>query len=104
MTEKEHELRIQMELAEEEINVLRRKMNEIERENETLSNEVRNLNRRLNADDKKSGQQEQKEEDDTRPHEERIAAMARGIDLKWQQIEEEDEVSVRQIPLNLKYF
>ena len=49
VTEREHELRLQMELAEQELKVLRRKMDELQTLNETLIKELKRLEKQLHS-------------------------------------------------------
>ena len=48
-SEREHELRLQMELAEQELKVLRRKMDELQTLNETLIKELKRLEKQLHS-------------------------------------------------------
>ena len=91
ISDEEHELRLQLELAEEEIHVLRRKMDETDAENASMKKEVRRLQLKLAGKDSKEIREEELE--DTRSYDERITAMAQDIDdLKWRLIQKDQEV------------
>ena len=89
VTEREHDLRLQLELAEQENIVLRRKMSEKEQENENLFAEVKFLQKKL--------VQQQPADDSFVPpslyFEDKVKALYREVDdLKWQLVDKEKEM------------
>ncbi len=90
VTEREHELRLQMELAEQEVKVLHRKLDEMEDENTTLIKQVHVLLSKVEGKLDSKGDKDRA--DDDRPYEERIQSMADDIEnLKWKLIKKDTE-------------
>ena len=92
VTEREHELKLQMELAEQELKVLHRKMEEMDNENETLFVELKMCRAQL----MEKGGVASENHEDKRTYDERIKDMAGDIDkLKWRLIEQDQEATGR---------
>ena len=90
VSEREHELRLQMELAEQELKVLRRKMDEMEEENTSLHKQILSTQAQSAA---KSASREVLSED--RPYEEQLQEMAGDIDKLKQKLIEKDQQARR---------
>lgn len=86
-SEREEGMKLQMELAEQEVKVLRRKLEEMDVVHDTLRSEVRALQKQLGGDEVSRSKESSP---DNRPYEERIESMAKDIDqLKWKLIEKD---------------
>ena len=102
ITETEHELRLQLDLAENEIKVLRRKMNEMEQGNENLAKEVKFLQETLASKERggvhkltslSSGKTTTDQPTNIDEYKVKVTCMGEAIDeLKWKLIEKDREV------------
>ena len=89
ITEEAHEMSLQLELMDNEMSILRRKLGEIDKEKDELQAEVTFLRDKLA--EREGSPQEDKPDD--RPYEDRIQAMAMDIDeLKWKLIQKDQQV------------
>ena len=91
VTEREHELRLEMELAEQEIKVLRRKLDDLEEDNELLMKQIKEIQRLIEG----SGRRDRDDDDtDDRPYDEKIRQMAKDIEvLKMKLIAKDQEAA-----------
>ena len=78
VTEREHELRLEMELAEQEIKVLRRKLDDLEEDNELLMKQMKEIQHLIEGNEKRDRDDE---EEDDRPYDEKIRQMAKDIEV-----------------------
>ena len=79
VTEREHELRLQMELAEQEMKVLRRKMDELEDENSSMLKQLHDVQTQSSNVNAKAIRETGILSED-RPYEEQLQEMASDID------------------------